>query len=210
MRPGTADGMTATRVSPGQDSFGIPTRIGFKVYFKSRSERDLVPPFDTFRQLVTAVARLTLVREAVMRKPGVCAGIVALLGAGVLAEAQRPASGKPTTYDVAITVEGQPYTGTMVLAIAGNKVSGSMAIKQPGEITGKAAGIVKGGEMLLDFPYHMVERKCDGDIRMTVKLPEKKVPGAKASGTVSIGGCGRPPDSRLPGTIELTAVAAKK
>ena len=145
-----------------------------------------------------------------MRKLGVCAGVVALLGAGLLAEAQKPAGGKPTTYDVSITVDGQPYTGTMVLAVAGNKVNGTMNIKQPGEITGKAAGIVKGGEMLLDFPYHMVERKCDGDIRMTVKLPDKKAVGAKASGTVSVGGCGRPPDTRLSGTIELTPVATKK
>lgn len=145
-----------------------------------------------------------------MRKLGVCAGMVALLGAGLLAETQKPAAAKPATYDVSITVDGQLYTGTMVLAVAGNKVSGSMTIKQPGEITGKAAGMVKGGEMLLDFPYHMVERKCDGDIRMTIKLPEKAA-GAKANGTVSIGGCGRPPDTpRLPGTIELTPVTTKK
>ena len=145
-----------------------------------------------------------------MRKLGVCAGMMALLGSGVLAEAQKPAGGKPMTFNVSITVDGQAHTGTMVLAVAGKEVSGSMNIKQPGEITGKAAGIVKGGEMLLDFPYHMVERKCDGDIRMTVKLPEKKEAGAKGSGTVSVGGCGRPPDSRLSGTIELTPVTAKK
>jgi len=145
-----------------------------------------------------------------MRKLGTCAGMVALLGAGVLTAAQKPASGRTTTYDVAITVEGQPHTGTMVLAIAGSKVSGSMNIKRPGEITGKVAGVVKSGEMLLDFPYHMVERKCDGDTRMTVKLPEKKAAGAKASGAVSIGGCGRPLDARLPGTIELTPATTKK
>ena len=144
-----------------------------------------------------------------MRKLGVLAGMVTLLGAGVLA-AQKPPGARPTTYDVAITVDGQPYTGTMILAVAGGKVSGSMNIKQPGEITGKAAGTVKGSEMLLDFPYHMVQRKCDGDIRMNVKLPPKKDAAAKATGTVSVGGCGRPPDTRLSGTIELTPAAVKK
>jgi phage tail sheath gpL-like len=143
------------------------------------------------------------------RQLATIATAVALLGGGVLADAQKPAAGRPTTYDVAITVDGSPYTGTMVLAVAGSKVSGSMNITQPGEITGKAAGTVKAGEMVLEFPYHMVARKCDGDIRVNVKLPEKKDAGAKASGTVSIGGCGRPPDSRLAGTIELTPAAKK-
>jgi hypothetical protein len=45
---------------------------------------------------------------------------------------------------------------------------------------------------------------------MNVKLPEKKDATAKASGTVSVGGCGRPPDNRLSGTIELTPAPPKK
>jgi hypothetical protein len=142
------------------------------------------------------------------RTLAVVAATVALLGAGVLADAQKPAGAKPTIYDVTITAEGTPYTGTMALAVAGGKVSGSMQIKSPGEITGKAAGTVKAGEMLLDFPYHMVERKCDGNIQMTVKMPEKKVP-AKMTGTVSILPCGRPDGNRLPGTIELTPATKK-
>lgn len=141
------------------------------------------------------------------RKLAVVAAAVALLGTGMLAEAQKPAGARPTTYDVTITADGTPYTGAMVLAVAGGKVSGSMHIKSPGEITGKAAGTVKAGEMLLDFPYHMVERKCDGNIRMNVRMPEKRGP-AKMSGTVSIRPCGRTDDNRLAGTIELAPAAA--
>lgn len=137
-------------------------------------------------------------------------GVMALLETAALAEAQKPAGAKPATYDVTITTDSSAYTGTMVLAVAAGKVSGSMHIKAPTEITGKPAGAAKAGELVLDFPYHMVERKCDGDIRMNIKMPDRKVAGAKATGTVSIGGCGRPPDSRLSGTIELTPAAGKK
>ena len=119
------------------------------------------------------------------------------------ADAQKPARSSAMTYDVTITVDGQPHVGTMVLAVTGGKVAGTMNIKHPGEITGKAAGTLKGGEMALDFPFHMVERKCDGDIRMNIKMPDKQGP-QKATGTVSVGACGRPSDNRLSGTIEMT------
>ena len=142
------------------------------------------------------------------RTLAVVAAAMTIVGAGVLTETQKPAGAKPTIYDVTVTVEGAPHTGTMALAVAGGKVSGSMHIKSPDEITGKAAGTVKGGEMLLDFPYHMVVRKCDGNFQAAVKMPDKKAP-AKMTATVSILPCGRPDGSRLPGTIELTPVTKK-
>jgi hypothetical protein len=139
------------------------------------------------------------------RQFAVCAALAASLAGTALADAQKPARSRSLTYDVTITVDGQPYTGTMVLAVTGGKVAGTMNIKQPGEITGKAAGTLKDGEMALAFPYHMVERKCDGDITMNIKLPDKPA-ATKASGTVSVAGCGRPDGNRLPGTIEMTPV----
>jgi hypothetical protein len=78
-----------------------------------------------------------------------------------------------------------------------------MHIKQPTEVTGTAAGTVTNGEMALDFPYHMVEWNCDGQIAMNVKLPPKA---GTSKGTVSIVGCGRDASKKLPGTIELTPV----
>ena len=131
---------------------------------------------------------------------------VAALTTGAAAQTRKPAGTKPVTYDVTITADGTPYTGKMVLTVAGNKVSGTMNLTQPTEITGKPAGTVKGGEMNLDFPYHMVERKCDGQIAMNLKMPPKP---AETKGTVSIIGCGRDASSKLPGTIELKPSTTK-
>jgi hypothetical protein len=129
-------------------------------------------------------------------------GTMALaLAAGVGAQTKKPSGAKPVTYDVTITAEGTPYTGTMVLTVAGGKVTGTMDITRPTAVTGKAAGTVKAGEMTLDFPFHMVERKCDGQIAMNFKMPAKP---AETKGTVSIVGCGRDATNKLPGTIELT------
>lgn len=119
----------------------------------------------------------------------------------VSAQAKKPAAPKPVTYDVTIVADGSPYTGQMQLAVTRGKVSGSMLIKQPTEITGKAAGIVKAGEMILEFPYQMVQRNCSGQIEMKFKAPAK---GGGSKGTVGIIGCGRDAARKLPGTIELT------
>lgn len=128
-----------------------------------------------------------------------CAMVLAV-SAGLGAQAKKPAGAKPVTYDVTITTDGTPYMGTMVLTVAGGKVTGTMNIKQPTAVTGKPAGTVKGGEMALDFPFHMVERKCDGQIEMNVKLPTKAV---ETTGTVSIVGCGRDATNKLSGTVAL-------
>ena len=117
------------------------------------------------------------------------------------AQSRKPAGPKPVTYEVTIVADGTPYTGQMQLAVRGGKVTGSMHIKQPTEITGKAAGTVKAGEMMLDFPYQMVQRKCTGQIEMKFKAPVK---GGRSEGTVGIAGCGRDASSKLPGTIALT------
>ena len=126
--------------------------------------------------------------------------IIVALAAGTSAQTGKPAGVKPVTYDVTITADGTAYTGTMVLAVAGSKVTGSMNITQPTSVTGKAAGTVKAGEVSLDFPYEMPERKCDGQIAMTFKMPGKP---AQTKGTVSIVGCGRDASNKLAGTIEL-------
>ena len=116
----------------------------------------------------------------------------------VSAQTKKPAGAKSVTYDVTITAEGTPYTGTMDLAITGGKVTGNMHITKPTEITGKAAGTAKAGDVALDFPYRMVQRSCDGQIAMNFKLAPKVAP---SKGTVSIIGCD---GGKLPGTIELT------
>lgn len=122
---------------------------------------------------------------------------------------QKPAAGKPTVYDLTIQADGAAYTGTMELTVAGGKVSGAMNITQPTEITGKPAGTSKAGQMKLEFPYRMVQRNCDGQITMDLKVPAKPS-AAPATGTVSITGCGRTEANKLPGTIELKPQAAAK
>ena len=115
------------------------------------------------------------------------------------AQTKKPVGPKPGTYDVTIVADGAPYTGQMQLVVSGGKVTGSMHIKQPTEITGKAAGTVKAGEMLLDFPYQMVQRNCTGQIEMKFKAPAK---GGGSKGTVGIVGCGRDASTKLSRTIE--------
>ena len=122
---------------------------------------------------------------------------------------QKKAPGNTVKYDVTIKTDGAAYTGTMDLATAAGKVSGDMVISQPTEITGKPAGTVKAGVMKLDFPYRMVQRECDGQIVMDIKMPAKAGAGP-ATGTVSIVGCGRTEANKLPGTIELMPKAAEK
>jgi hypothetical protein len=122
---------------------------------------------------------------------------------------QKSAAAKPTVYDLTIQADGAAYTGTMELTVAGGKVSGAMNITQPTEITGKPSGTSKAGLMKLDFAYRMVQRGCDGQIAMEIKMPAKAGAGP-AAGTVSIIGCGRTEANKLPGTIELKPQAAAK
>ena len=132
--------------------------------------------------------------------------VVALLGAvaNLPASAQTKKPGANTiTYDITVKADGEAHTGTMQLAVAGGKVAGDMHITKPSEITGKAAGTAKAGQMRLDFPYRMVQRACDGRIEMDIKLPAK-MGSAPTNGTVAITGCGRPDGNKLAGTIELT------
>jgi len=130
------------------------------------------------------------------------AGLLGLVAVAPIAAQKKPAPG--TKYDVTITADGKPYTGTMDLAIAAGKVSGKMHLTKPAEITGDPAGTTKAGQMKLDFPYHMVQNKCDGRIAMDIKVAAKPAP---AKGTVVIDGCG---STKLPGTIELVPAAAAK
>ena len=127
--------------------------------------------------------------------------LLALASPMVAAQTRKPSAPKPVSYDVTIVADGQSYTGQMQLAVRSGKVTGTMHIKQPTEIKGIAAGSVNAGEMVLDFPYEMVQRKCTGQIEMKFKAPAK---GAGSKGTVGIVGCGRDASSKLPGTIELT------
>lgn len=116
--------------------------------------------------------------------------------------AQQKTAAKGAVYDVTIQADGAAYTGTMELTVVAGKVTGAMNITQPTEITGKAAGASKAGQMKLNFPYRMVQRACDGQIAMDIKMPATAAAGP-ATGTVSISGCGRPESNPLPGTIEL-------
>lgn len=121
------------------------------------------------------------------------------------AQGKKPAATNAVTYDVSIQAEGT-YTGTMEIAISKGLASGDMRITTPSEVTGKVAGTSKGGELKLDFPYTMVQRKCTGQIEMNIKMPAKPGP---ASGTVSIVGCGREATNKLTGTIDLKPAARK-
>lgn len=141
-----------------------------------------------------------------MRKTIAAAAVVILAGAlPASAQTKRP-SGTATTYDLTVNADGAAHTGTMMLVVAAGKVSGEMHITAPQEITGKAAGTSKAGQMHLDFPYRMVARGCDGRIEMDIKMPAKTGP---ANGTVAITGCGRTDGNKLAGTVELKPKSRK-
>ncbi|HJR61077.1 MAG TPA: hypothetical protein VJ813_16820 [Vicinamibacterales bacterium] len=125
----------------------------------------------------------------------------------VSAQPKKTGGANSVTYDVTINADGAAHTGRMVLAVNGPKVTGKMHITSPGEITGNAAGSMKAGVMTLDFPYHMVQRNCDGQIAMNIRLTPKL---PASNGTVEIVGCGRDASNKLAGTIELKPVAAQK
>jgi hypothetical protein len=134
----------------------------------------------------------------------------ALMGAAIVgsASAQTKKSSGPKSVMHAITIKAdEVYTGTMEMAVDRGKVTGNLHLTAPTEITGKVAGTAKGGVLSLEFPYHMVERNCDGTVKMNITLPATPGP---AAGTMEAGGCGRDPDSKLPGTVELVPVVPKK
>lgn len=131
-----------------------------------------------------------------------------LIAIPLAAQGKKPPAPKTTTYDITVNADGAAHTGIMTLGVAAGKVAGNMHITAPQEITGKAAGVLKGTAMNLDFPYRMVQRACDGNIKMNIKMPAKTA--APASGTVEIIGCGRTDANKLTGTVELKPQAAKK
>jgi len=134
---------------------------------------------------------------------GTAALMLVVSAAAGAAQTKKPAVAKAVTYDLTITVDSGAYTGKLDLVTTAARVAGTMHITQPTEITGKVAGTSKAGEMVLDFPYHMVQRNCDGQIAMTFKAPSKT---AGSKGTVSIAGCGRDAANKLTGTMELKPV----
>jgi hypothetical protein len=122
------------------------------------------------------------------------------LSAGVAVGAQeKKAAPKTMVQDVTITADSV-YTGTMELAIDAGKVTGTMLITSPTEITGKVAGTSKGGELALDFPFHMTENACDGTVKMTIALPATPGP---SKGTMEAVGCGRDESNKVTGTVEM-------
>ena len=133
---------------------------------------------------------------------------VAVLVGASPAFAQSKKAASAMVYDLTVTAEGTPYTGTMTLAVAGGKVTGDMHITVPTEITGKVAGIAKGGQLDLDFTYRMVERGCEGQIAFPVTLPAKKS-AAPITSTATIAACGEP-QNKITGAVELKPKTAKK
>jgi hypothetical protein len=133
--------------------------------------------------------------------------VCAAMAAAVSAQAKKPAGAKPVTYDVTIKAD-TVYTGTMAMAVDRlGKVTGDMRLTSPTEITGKLAGTSKAGVVTLAFPYLMVERKCEGTVKMNITMPAKPGP---AAGTMEAVGCGRDPANVLPGTVELKPAAPVK
>lgn len=130
-----------------------------------------------------------------------------VLASPAFAQAKKAANS--IDYDVTVVADGTPYTGTMTLAINAGKVSGDIHITAPTEVTGKVAGSAKGGQLALDFPYRMVERGCEGQIAISIALPEKKAT-APTTGTAVIGQCGEPESEKIQGTVELKPKAAEK
>jgi hypothetical protein len=110
-------------------------------------------------------------------------------------------------HEIAITTAESTYTGIMDLTIASGVVTGTLLLKSPTEITGKVAGTSKAGVLALEFPYQMTRRKCEGTVKMNIKLPPKPGP---ATGTMEAVGCGRDETRKLTGKVDLKPVAAGK
>jgi hypothetical protein len=118
-------------------------------------------------------------------------------------QAKTP-GGAPVVYNITVKADAV-YTGTIQLATQKEVVSGDMQITSPTAITGKVAGTSKAGVLSLDYPYVMTERKCEGRVMMTIKMPAKPGP---AAGTMEALGCGDP-SRKLTGTVELVPVDSK-
>ena len=142
-----------------------------------------------------------------MRSIPAALALCGLITLPLAAQGKKPAA-KTTIYDLTVNADGAAHTGTMTLEVAGGKVAGDMHITHPSEITGKPAGVVKGSTMNLDFAYRMVQRGCDGNIKMDIKMPAKAA--GPANGTVEIIGCDRTAANKLTGTVELKPRPAKK
>jgi hypothetical protein len=128
----------------------------------------------------------------------------AIVGAAA-AQAKKPAGTKSVLHELTVTADSV-YTGTMELAVDAGKVTGNMHVTAPTEITGKVAGTAKAGVLTLEFPYLMVERNCEGTVKMNIKMPAK--PGL-ATGTMEAVGCGESPTDKVTGTVELKPAAPK-
>ena len=139
-----------------------------------------------------------------MRERFAATAIMGLLAMAGLSADQKPAPGKTITHELTVTTD-QIYKGTLDLAIDAGKVSGKMKITSPTEITGDVAGTSKAGELSLDFPYHLTENNCDGNVKLSIKLAEKTGP---SPGTMEATGCDI--EGKLAGTVEIKPVDAKK
>lgn len=143
-----------------------------------------------------------------MLKHAAATALVGVALAGIVSAQDKPAATpgtKGVTHELIVTAD-QVYTGTVSMVVAKGKVTGDMLITAPTQITGKLAGTAKGGVLTLDFPYHMTERNCEGNVKMSITMPPKAGP---AKGTMEAEGCGRPADQKLTGTVELKPVAKK-
>ena len=93
------------------------------------------------------------------------------------------------------------------MVVEKGKVTGDMRISSPTGIIGKVAGTSEAGVLKLDFPYHMTEQGCDGNVKMHLKVPPKAGP---ITGTMEATGCGMEPGQTLTGTVEMTVARPKK
>jgi hypothetical protein len=135
------------------------------------------------------------------------AGLIGITIVSAASGQTRKAPGtKSVTHEITIVAD-TTYTGTMDMAVDRGKVTGNLHLTTPTDITGKVAGTAKDGVLVLDFPFHMTERNCDGQVKMNIPLPAKRGP---ANGTMEAVGCGRDVDDPLPGTVELKPVRPTK
>ena len=119
-------------------------------------------------------------------------------------DAQTKSSAKSIVNQLTIkAADGGVYTGTMEIAAVKGKVTGTLHITKPTEIKGAVAGTAEKGVMKLAFPYQMIERNCQGSVKMDLKVPAKPAP---VTGTMEAVGCGRDQTQKLTGTVELVPV----
>ena len=137
-----------------------------------------------------------------LKQLGVALCLGTLVAGTSAAQSQKKSGTKGVMHDITVTAD-TVYTGTMQMAIDGVKVTGDMRITAPTEITGKVAGTSKAGVLTLEFPFLMVQQKCEGTVKMNLTIGDK--PGY-ASGTMDAVGCDGGQES---GTVELKPAATK-